>query len=66
MNVHVVREAFGLDGIDYPRGSEISDPEILKRVRESHPTHLVQTHVEAPKKSAPAPSAAPAPEKTVA
>lgn len=66
MKSHVVREMFNLDGVDYPRGTEITDREILKRVCQSHPHHLVQQHHDAPdalkeqpKPASPAPAAAP-------
>jgi hypothetical protein len=63
MKTHIVREAFNLDGVDYPRGVEISDRAMIARVRESHPGHVVQQHHDAPSgppkvaDKAPAPSA---------
>lgn len=48
MKTHIVREAFNLDGVDYPRGSEITDRAIIARVRESHPGHVVAQHHDAP------------------
>lgn len=60
---HIVREAFSLDGKDYPRGSEITDHAVLKQVCEKFPGHLVRQHHEASATPAPAPEQAPAEKK---
>jgi hypothetical protein len=39
MKAHIVREAFGLDGKDYHRGAEITDPAVLEKVLGSHHHH---------------------------
>jgi hypothetical protein len=44
--IHVVREAFSLDGKDYRRGDEISDRAEVKKVRETHAHHLNAQHHE--------------------
>jgi hypothetical protein len=45
MKVHIVREAFSLDGVDYPRGTELTDQAIIDRAKESHRGHiLAQEH----------------------
>lgn len=52
MKTHIVREAFNLDGVDYPRGAEISDRAVIAKARESHPGHIVQQHHDAPAQGA--------------
>lgn len=59
MKAHVVREQFSLDGKDYYRGTEITDPAEIAKVKALHAHHLIQQHHEAaPPK--PAPKADPA------
>lgn len=53
MKVHVVREAFGLDGVDYPRGAELRDRSIIGRAKEQFPGHLRATSEDAPPQAAP-------------
>lgn len=52
MKTHIVREAFSLDGVDYPRGTELTDAAVIEKARENHQGHLVPTSDEIP---APAP-----------
>lgn len=44
--IHIVREAFGLDGIDYPRGTEITDEALLAKIKATHSHHLNATHID--------------------
>lgn len=43
MKTLVVREAFGLGGVDYPRGAEITDPDVIANVLDSHAAHVHAT-----------------------
>lgn len=47
MKAHVVREQFSLDGKDYYRGTEITDPAEIAKVKAVHAHHLIQQHHEA-------------------
>lgn len=59
--IHIVREAFSLDGKDYPRGTEISDAALLEKVRAAHGHHLIRQHHDAPAKAAAEPAKPEAP-----
>lgn len=45
MKALVVREAFGLDGVDHPRGEQITDPALVKKISESHAGHVLKVDV---------------------
>lgn len=47
MKTHVVREQFSLDGKDYYRGTEITDPAEVVKVKAAHAHHLIQQSHEA-------------------
>ena len=53
MKVHVVLEAFGLDGKDYPRGTDLRDRSLIARAKEQFPGHLRATSEDAPPQAAP-------------
>lgn len=56
MKTLIVREAFGLNGQDYARGSEITDPVQIEAVLVSHGHHVVRTPHDAPAAKAAAPA----------
>lgn len=41
--IHIVREAFSLNGKDYARGDEISDADTLMQAQANHAHHLNAT-----------------------
>lgn len=57
--IHVVREPFNIDGVDYMRGAELTDPALIEKVRAKHPGRVISQHREAVA-AAPVPDAKPA------
>lgn len=53
MKKHIVREAFSLDGADYPRGAELTDPNIIAKAKEQAPGHIHATSEDIPEPPAP-------------
>lgn len=50
----VVKEQFGFNGTDYPRGSVISDPALVASVKDAFPKHhFIQREAVAPLNAAP-------------
>lgn len=39
----IVREPFSMDGVDYPKGSEIEDAEISRKALSEFPSHVMKT-----------------------